>query len=76
MADGRCPVCAAATDTEHRYCAACGVRLDTPVVFDGDRADVQIVDSGSRGRLAAVLVPLGVAAALALGGLALFGGDA
>ncbi len=74
MTDGRCPVCAAATDSSDRFCAACGVRLDAPVVFDAERAPVHVVDSGSRSRIAALLVPLGVVAVLVVGGLALLGG--
>ena len=76
MADRSCPVCDAHVSAGDRFCAACGVRLDAPVVLDGGNppptATTEHVRSG--GRLSALLVPLLVLGVLALGALVLFGG--
>ena len=60
MTDRSCPVCDAHTTAGDRFCAACGMRLDAPVVLDGDNpsatATTEHVRSG--GRLSALLVPL------------------
>ena len=75
MADRSCPVCSARTSAGDQFCAACGVRLDAPVVLDGDNPSSTTTEQvRSGGRLSALLVPLLVLGVVALGAVALLGG--
>ena len=80
VVDRPCPMCAEPVDDRARFCSACGVRLDAPIVFDGmDPAveSTQEADGATSRRFSAVLVPITVAAVLGVGALLLFatGGD-
>ncbi|MEM7286538.1 MAG: zinc ribbon domain-containing protein [Actinomycetota bacterium] len=76
MTERPCPVCAEPADTRARFCSACGVDLEAPVLVDPVAETIGPEPEDEHRGLTKLFVPLGVAAAIGLAVLFLVsGGD-